>query len=110
MDAETKAGIIRRLQSVDGHVRGIQRVTLNTPSPSTQPKEHPNVNYRNPEHPRHFLRPLRRDHPARDERGAGCPGRQGDPQAKTATFTLANEAVLTDVKATLVEIGYPAAN
>ena len=31
----------------------------------------------------------------------------GDPQAKTATFTLANEAVLTDVKATLVEIGYP---
>ena len=34
----------------------------------------------------------------------------GDPQAKTATFTLANEAVLTDVKATLVEIGYPAAN
>ena len=33
----------------------------------------------------------------------------GDPQAKTATFTLANEAVLTDVKATLVEIGYPAA-
>jgi copper chaperone CopZ len=34
----------------------------------------------------------------------------GDPQAKTATFTLANEAVLTDVKATLAEIGYPAAN
>jgi copper chaperone CopZ len=34
----------------------------------------------------------------------------GDQQAKTATFTLANEAVLTDVKATLVEIGYPAAS
>ena len=34
----------------------------------------------------------------------------GDPQAKTATFTLASEAVLADVKATLVEIGYPAAN
>lgn len=26
MDAETKADIIRRLQSVDGHVRGIQRM------------------------------------------------------------------------------------
>jgi DNA-binding FrmR family transcriptional regulator len=26
MDTETKAGIIRRLQSVDGHVRGIQRM------------------------------------------------------------------------------------
>lgn len=26
MDAEIKAGIIRRLQSVDGHVRGIQRM------------------------------------------------------------------------------------
>lgn len=26
MDAETKAGIIRRLQSADGHVRGIQRM------------------------------------------------------------------------------------
>lgn len=26
MDAETKAGIIRRLQSVDGHVRGVQRM------------------------------------------------------------------------------------
>jgi copper chaperone len=33
-----------------------------------------------------------------------------DQQAKTATFTLANEAALTDVKATLVEIGYPPAN
>jgi copper chaperone len=35
---------------------------------------------------------------------------EGDQQAKTATFTLANEAALTDVKATLVEIGYPPAN
>jgi CsoR family transcriptional regulator, copper-sensing transcriptional repressor len=26
MDAETKAGIIRRLQSVDGHIRGVQRM------------------------------------------------------------------------------------
>jgi DNA-binding FrmR family transcriptional regulator len=26
MDAETKAGIVRRLQSVDGHVRGVQRM------------------------------------------------------------------------------------
>lgn len=26
MDAATKAGIIRRLQSVDGHVRGVQRM------------------------------------------------------------------------------------
>ena len=35
---------------------------------------------------------------------------KGDPQAKTATFTLADEAALADVKATLIEIGYPAAN
>lgn len=34
----------------------------------------------------------------------------GDPKAKTATFTLENEAVLSGVKQTLVEIGYPAAN
>lgn len=33
---------------------------------------------------------------------------EGDPQAKTATFTLENEAVLTAVKETLAEIGYPA--
>lgn len=26
MDAETRAGVIRRLQSVDGHVRGVQRM------------------------------------------------------------------------------------
>ena len=26
MDAETKAGMIRRLHSVDGHVRGVQRM------------------------------------------------------------------------------------
>ncbi len=34
---------------------------------------------------------------------------EGDPQAKTATFTLENEAALSGVKETLVEIGYPAA-
>lgn len=34
---------------------------------------------------------------------------EGNAQAKTATFTLENEAVLTAVKATLAEIGYPAA-
>ena len=34
---------------------------------------------------------------------------EGDPQAKTATFTLENEAALAAVKETLVEIGYPAA-
>lgn len=34
---------------------------------------------------------------------------EGDAQAKTATFTLENEAVLTAVKATLAEIGYPPA-
>lgn len=32
----------------------------------------------------------------------------GDAQAKTATFTLENDAVLAAVKETLVEIGYPA--
>ena len=35
---------------------------------------------------------------------------EGNPQAKTATFTLENEAILKSVKDTLVEIGYPAAN
>jgi copper chaperone len=35
---------------------------------------------------------------------------KGDPQAKTATFTVENDAALAAVKATLVEIGYPAAN
>lgn len=34
----------------------------------------------------------------------------GDAQAKTATFTLENEAALNSVKQTLTEIGYPAAN
>lgn len=34
---------------------------------------------------------------------------EGDAQAKTATFTLENEVVLAAVKATLAEIGYPAA-
>lgn len=33
---------------------------------------------------------------------------QGDAQAKTATFTLENEAILASVKETLAEIGYPA--
>ena len=35
---------------------------------------------------------------------------EGDVQARTTTFTLESEAVLADVKKTLVEIGYPAAN
>lgn len=35
---------------------------------------------------------------------------EGDPQAKTATFTLESDAALAAVKETLVEIGYPAAN
>jgi len=35
---------------------------------------------------------------------------EGDQQAKTATFTLENEAALATVKETLVEIGYPATN
>ncbi len=33
---------------------------------------------------------------------------EGDPQAKTATFTLESEAALSVVKEALVEIGYPA--
>jgi copper chaperone len=35
---------------------------------------------------------------------------EGNQQAKTATFTLENEAALASVKETLVEIGYPATN
>ena len=35
---------------------------------------------------------------------------EGNQQAKTATFTLENDAALADVKKTLAEIGYPAAN
>ena len=35
---------------------------------------------------------------------------EGSPQAKTATFTLESEAILDEVKKTLVEIGYPPAN
>jgi copper chaperone len=35
---------------------------------------------------------------------------KGDPQAKTATFTVANDAALIAVRETLVEIGYPPAN
>jgi copper chaperone len=35
---------------------------------------------------------------------------EGNQQAKTATFTLENEAALTNVKKTLAEIGYPATN
>jgi copper chaperone len=35
---------------------------------------------------------------------------EGNQQAKTATFTVENEAALTTVKETLVEIGYPATN
>jgi copper chaperone CopZ len=35
---------------------------------------------------------------------------EGNPKAKTATFTVENESALTSVKQTLVEIGYPAAN
>lgn len=35
---------------------------------------------------------------------------EGNPKAKTATFTLENETALAGVRQTLVEIGYPAAN
>ncbi len=35
---------------------------------------------------------------------------EGNQQAKTATYTLENEAALATVKETLVEIGYPATN
>lgn len=35
---------------------------------------------------------------------------EGDPQQKTATFTLEYPTALAEVKKTLVEIGYPAAN
>ena len=35
---------------------------------------------------------------------------KGDPQAKTATFTVENDAALVGVKETLAEMGYPAAN
>jgi copper chaperone len=35
---------------------------------------------------------------------------EGDVAAKTATFTLDNEAALAGVKQTLVEIGYPPAS
>jgi copper chaperone CopZ len=34
---------------------------------------------------------------------------EGNPQSKTATFTVENDAALATVKQTLVEIGYPAA-
>ncbi len=34
----------------------------------------------------------------------------GSPQDKTATFTLESEAILDEVKRTLIEIGYPPAN
>jgi copper chaperone CopZ len=35
---------------------------------------------------------------------------EGDHQARTATFTIEDEATLAQVKETLVEIGYPAAD
>ena len=35
---------------------------------------------------------------------------EGNQPAKTATFTLENEAALDTVRETLVEIGYPPAN
>ncbi len=35
---------------------------------------------------------------------------EGNPQAKTATFTVENQAALAEVRKTLAEIGYPAAN
>ncbi len=35
---------------------------------------------------------------------------EGNVQARTATFTLADEAALAKVKQTLVEIGYPPAS
>ena len=35
---------------------------------------------------------------------------EGNQQAKTATYTIENEAALATVKETLVEIGYPATN
>lgn len=35
---------------------------------------------------------------------------EGDPKAKTATFTVESETALANVRQTLVEIGYPAAN
>jgi copper chaperone len=35
---------------------------------------------------------------------------EGNPQAKTATFTVENETAMTNVKQMLIEIGYPAAN
>ncbi len=35
---------------------------------------------------------------------------EGNQQAKTATFTVENEAALATVRETLVEIGYPATN
>jgi copper chaperone CopZ len=35
---------------------------------------------------------------------------EGNPQAKTATFTVEDETALAGVRQTLVEIGYPAAN
>lgn len=35
---------------------------------------------------------------------------EGNPKAKTATFTLENETALAGVRQILVEIGYPAAN
>lgn len=35
---------------------------------------------------------------------------EGNPKSKTVAFTVESEAVLADVKRTLVEIGYPAMN
>lgn len=35
---------------------------------------------------------------------------EADAQSKTATYVLKDESVLPEVKKTLVEIGYPAAN
>lgn len=41
---------------------------------------------------------------------AGVLKAEGSPKTKTVAFTVESEAVLANVKQTLVEIGYPAAN
>lgn len=41
---------------------------------------------------------------------AGVEKVDADVESKTATYVLADESVLPEVRKTLVEIGYPAAN
>lgn len=109
MDDQTKAGIVRRLHSTEWHVRGIQRMVEEDKYCSTNPEvimsqtvtlNIPAISCH------HCTMTIARE----TKQLPGVLKVEGNPQAKTATFTVENEAVLTNVKKTLVEIGYPAAN